>query len=87
MATEKVAQELQSAIDALTAERDELDEQISILQDTLNKLQGKRGGGRGRKKKVAKTTAKKAGTKKKATRKKPHWSPEAKKAAADRMKK
>ena len=85
MATEKVAKELQSAIDDLVAERDELDEKIQLLTETLKKLGGSpRRGGR----KPAKAKADSApATKKKATRKKPNWSPEAKKAAAERMRK
>ena len=80
MASDKVVDGLQSAIDALTAERDEIDEKIQLLQDTLENVQGK--SPRGRKK----ATARKSSAPK-ASRKKPSWSPEAKKAAAERMRK
>ncbi len=117
MSTEKVAIEIQNAIAALSAERDELAAKIDVLKDTLAKLGGGRRKpgrpkGSGTKKKAApavkaapaapaakapaakkapapkKAAAKKApAAKKKGGRKKPNWSPEAKKAAAERMRK
>jgi len=88
MATDKVVSELQAAIDALVEERDEIDEKIALLQETVAKLGGK-SPGKGRRKKAAtkKASTKKATTKKASTskRKKPHWSPEARKAAKERM--
>ncbi|MCA9551451.1 MAG: hypothetical protein KC933_15555 [Myxococcales bacterium] len=83
MSTDKVAKEIRSAIDALAKERDEIAARISILEDTLAKLGGaKRGPGRPKG-----SGAKAAGSATKAARKKPHWSPEARKAAKERMQK
>ncbi|MCB9650324.1 MAG: hypothetical protein H6730_27620 [Deltaproteobacteria bacterium] len=83
MSTDKVAKEIRSAIDALAKERDEIAARISILEDTLAKLGGaKRGPGRPKG-----SGAKAAGSATKPARKKPHWSPEARKAAKERMQK
>lgn len=86
MVADKVSKELQNAIDALKRERDELDEKIELMEETLNKLGGeRRGPGRPPKKGASKKakTAKAAGRK----RKKPNWSPEARRAASERMRK
>jgi hypothetical protein len=82
MTTDKVTKEIRSAIDALSKERDEIASRISILEDTLAKLGGaRRGPGR------PKGSGVKVASAAKPARKKPNWSPEARKAAADRMKK
>jgi hypothetical protein len=115
MVKERVANELRSALEALRKERDEIDDQISLMEGTLSKLgvskgkaakkkAGKKkkagrkkaaaGKKRGTKKKATKKKAskkkatKKKATKKKATKKKkPYWSPAARAAARERMRK
>jgi len=112
MVKERVANELRSALQALEKERDEIDEQIELMQGTLSKLGvskaagGKKAGRKkaGRKKAAQKKTAgakkkrgakKKQGGKKKAAatkkkagkKKKPYWSPAARAAARERMRK
>ena len=94
MGAEKVADELQGALRTLYAERDELDRNIKLLEDMLAKFgaKPKRGPGRpkGSKSKGRRGpgrppgSGKKKKTKKKVTR---NWSPAARKAAAERMKK
>lgn len=71
----KLTRELQAALKDLQRQRDALDSQIRGVQNALSSLRGGGGGGK---------AAAKPGAR---TRKKPHWSPEARKAAADRMKK
>ena len=67
----------------VTLNSDWIAARISILEDTLAKLGGaKRGPGRPKG-----SGAKAAGSATKAARKKPHWSPEARKAAKERMQK
>lgn len=118
MVKERVANELRSALAALEKERDEIDEQIELMEGTLSKLgvaKGKASSKKsGRKKSStrkkrgtkAKATKKKASkkkaskkkaskkkasktkvTKKKAGKKKPYWSPAARAAARERMRK
>ncbi len=103
MVADKVAKELRSALDTMKAEREELDEKIQMMEQMLSKLGVKRGPGRppgspnkkrrgrppGSKNKRGPgrppgSGKKKAATKKKTTR---NWSPAARKAAAERMKK
>lgn len=101
MVADKVAKELRSALDTMKAERDELDQHIQELESMLSKLGApiKRGPGRPKgstNKKRGPTKAKRgpgrppgSGKKKKTTKKKSerNWSPAARKAAAERMKK
>ena len=96
MVTEKVTKVLQEAVKALERERDEIDQKIASMQETLNALGEKRGPGRpkgpakrgpgrpkgSKNKRGPGRPPKKAGTKKKVTR---VWTKEAKQAAADRM--
>lgn len=74
MDVNKLTRELQAALKELQRQRDALDTQIQGVRNALASLAGGR----------AKAQAKGGGG---GTRKKPHWSPEARKAAADRMKK
>lgn len=86
--TGKIAREIRKAIQVLEQERDELDGTIANMQDALSKLGVKRGPGRpkgSRNKAKAKSGSKPA--KKAKGRKKPNWSPAAKAAAAERMRK
>ncbi len=78
--TDKIAKELRRAIDALHDERQELDEKIRVMEETLSKLGVKRGPGRpkGSRSKASKVRA---------NRKKPNWSPEKRREVSDRMKK
>ena len=119
MVKERVANELRSALQALRKEREEIDDQISLMEGTLSKLGVSKGQSskkktrrkkaaagkkRGPKKKATKKKAttkkasKKKATKKKATKqkatkkkaskkKKPYWSPAARAAARERMRK
>ena len=84
MDTARIAKELRTAIDELRDEREQIDTKIGAMEQALRELGVKRGPGRpkGSGKKV--TTTKRASSKKKSTR---NWSPEARKAAAERMKK
>lgn len=82
MDTVKIAKELRRAIDALQQERDELDDKIAVMEETLSKLGVKRGPGRP--KGSGKKTGKRAGKK---TRKKPQWSAAKRQEAAERMRK
>ena len=70
----RLKRELQTALKELRRQRDELETQISGVENALNSLTGK--------KPRAKATGGGSGT-----RKKPHWSPEARRAAAERMRK
>lgn len=110
MVKERVARELQSALDALRTERAEIDEQIELMEGTLSKLgfgtkrkatkrkatrkkATRRKAGRPASKKKTAAKKKTAGKKKRAAKKKaagkkkPHWSPAARAAARDRMRK
>jgi hypothetical protein len=119
MVKERVANELRSALVALKKERDEIDDQIDLMEGTLSKLGVSKGKAskkkagrkksatrkkRGTKKRATKAkAAKKKATKKKATqkkaskkkvtkkkagkKKKPYWSPAARAAARERMRK
>jgi len=113
MVKERVANELRTALDALRRERDEIDEQIDLMEGTLSKLgverstvskkrktsKKKKAAKRKATKKKATTSkkrrptkkkaAKKAGAKKKSgtKKKKPYWSPAARAAARERMRK
>ncbi len=82
MDTSKLAKEIQRAIESLRSEQEEIDAKIAAMEDALKTLgeQSVRSR-RGRPRKTA--TATSAGR----SRKKPHWSPEARKAAAERMRK
>lgn len=80
--TAKIAKELRKAIDALQHERDELDDKIAVMEETLSKLGVKRGPGR------PKGSGKKTGSKTgQRARKKPEWSAAKRKEAAERMRK
>jgi hypothetical protein len=98
MVSKEALKSIRDTLAGLRNERSELDAQIELLEETIRKL----GGGRaapaekaGKKKaprngRAASGAAKKvkaapaAGAPK---RKKPHWSPDARKAAAERMRK
>jgi hypothetical protein len=80
MISSKVATELKSVIDQLRSERSEIDEKIQLLEKALGGLGVKR---RGRPPASASAPAV-GGSPKKVTR---NWSPAARKAAADRMRK
>lgn len=85
--TERAAKNLHDSIEALKLERDDLDEHIGTLTEALQSMTGeKRGPGRppGSKNKTKATKTKKAT---KAAKGKKNWSPEARAAAAQRMKK
>ena len=92
--TNKAIESLEAAVAALKEERDSLDEQIKAMNDAIAQLGGKaarRGPGRppGRKKPGPKPGSKRK-TKAAATsskKKKRNWSPAARKAASERMKK
>lgn len=83
--TDKAVKSLKDAILALRKEREEIDERISAMEETLQVISGtKRGPGRppgskNKKKPMAATRSKK--------KVKRNWSPAARKAASDRMKK
>jgi len=79
--TARIAKELRSALDELRSERDEISSKIGAMESALRELGVKRGPGRpkGSGKKPAA-----AASSKKVTR---NWSPEARRAAAERMKK
>ena len=78
----RIAKELKTAIEELRTERDQIDNKIGAMEQALRELGVKRGPGRprGSGKKVASPTARKS----KVTR---NWSPEARRAAAERMRK
>ena len=82
MDTSKLAKEIQRAIESLRSEQEEIDGKIAAMEDALKSL-GEQGAAprRGRPRKTA--VVAKGGR----SRKKPHWSPEARKAAAERMRK
>ncbi len=84
MDTSKLAKEIQRAIESLRSEQEEIDAKIAAMEDALKSL-GEQGSSaaprRGRPRKAS--VAVKGGR----SRKKPHWSPEARKAAAERMRK
>ena len=85
MDTARIAKELRSAIDELRTERQEIDSKIGAMEQALRELGVKRGPGRpkGSGKKVASTT----GTASRQTKVTRNWSPEARRAAAERMRK
>ena len=82
MDTSKLAKEIQRAIESLRSEQEEIDAKIAAMEDALKSL-GDRGAvvRRGRPRKAAVSVGSSR------SRKKPHWSPEARKAAAERMRK
>ncbi len=93
MVTENVVAQLRQAVDEMRRERDELDQQIHVIETTLLRLEKGLG--------VAPAKARKAAPQPKKgaaaaaavedepsdlpSRKKPYWSPAARKAAAERM--
>ena len=86
MDIDKLAKDIQRAIESLRSEQEEIDAKIAAMEEALSSL-GERGAvvRRGRPRKVAGVAA--AVAKSARGRKKPHWSPEARKAAAERMRK
>ena len=89
MNTAHIAKELRTAIDELKLEREQIDNRISAMEQALRGLGVKRGPGRpkgsGKKAAPAATTGSPAPSRrKKVTR---NWSPEARRAAAERMRK
>lgn len=85
MSTAKIAKELRSAIEDLKDQRDDIGNKITAMEQALKGLGVKRGPGRprGTGKKAASAAPARA-TKKKVER---NWSPEARRAAAERMRK
>lgn len=76
MNTAKIARDLQKAIKGLQSEMDELDAKIDVLKNTLSTLGMKPPRDSKRRQKARSKTGRK-----------PNWSPAARKAAADRMRK
>ncbi|MEL7369723.1 MAG: hypothetical protein AAFN74_12475 [Myxococcota bacterium] len=84
----KLAKDIQAAIESLRGEQEEIDAKIAAMEDALKSL-GERAptaARRGRPPKAA-STASVATAKGSRSRKKPHWSDDARKAAAERMRK
>ena len=82
MDTSKLAKEIQRAIESLRSEQEEIDAKIAAMEDALKSLgEQSAGARRGRPRKAVVSAG---GSR---SRKKPHWSPEARKAAAERMRK
>ena len=84
--SKKAVSSLEEAIQLMTNERDELDHRIALMQETVAMLEGaRRGPGRppGSKNKVKAD----GGASARAPKKKRNWSPEARAAAAERMRK
>ena len=85
--TDKAVKSLKDAILALRKEREEIDERITAMEETLQVISGtRRGPGRppGSKNKKKRMAVSSTRAKKKVKR---NWSPAARKAASDRMKK
>lgn len=78
----KLAKDIDRAIESLRSEKEEIDAKIAAMEEALRSL-GEKGASvrRGRPRKSVGPVAEGSG------RKKPHWSPEARKAAAERMRK
>ena len=77
----KLAKEIQRAIESLRSEQEEIDAKIAAMEDALRSLgEQAPAARRGRPRKNSVATSSRS-------RKKPHWSPEARKAAAERMRK
>ena len=87
--SKKAVSSLEEAIQSMTKDRDELDHRIALMQETVAMLEGaRRGPGRppGSRNK-AKANANDGTTANRAPKKKRNWSPEARAAAAERMRK
>lgn len=85
--SKKAASSLEEAIQSMTKDRDELDHRIALMQETIAMLEGaKRGPGRppGSRNKAK---ASDGATAEPPQKKKRNWSPEARAAAAERMRK
>jgi hypothetical protein len=82
--TDRLAKDLKRALDQLQDERDELDNKIRVMENALRELGVKRGPGRP---KGSKNKASAAGGGRRGPRKTPNWSPDARRAVSDRMKK
>lgn len=83
--TDKAVKSLKDAIIALRKEREEIEERIHAMEETLQVISGtKRGPGRPPGSKNKKPVGATRTSKKKVKR---NWSPAARKAASDRMKK
>ena len=83
----KLAKDIQRAIESLRSEQEEIDAKIAAMEDALRSL-GERSPvapRRGRPRKVAAATG--GASKDGRSRKTPHWSAEARLAAAERMRK
>ena len=78
----KLAKDIQLAIETLRSEQQEIDAKIAAMEDALKSLgEGAPAARRGRPRKTAIKVPDGR------SRKKPHWTPEARKAAAERMRK
>lgn len=90
MDTGKIASQLRSAIDELRTERDEIENKIGAMEQALRELGVKRGPGRprgsGKKAVTASPDGKNGKIGKDGKKVTKNWSPEARKAAAERMK-
>ncbi len=84
MDTAKIAKELRSAIDELKDERSVIENKIGAMEQALRELGVKRGPGRPRGSSNKTVVSKRSAAKKKVSR---NWSPEARRAAAERMRK
>jgi hypothetical protein len=89
MTTENVIVQLRKAVSEMRRERDDLDQQIGVLEATLKRLEkGAPAAAKGGRRTAAPVAAARKGAESGATpagRKKPYWSAAARKAAAERM--
>ncbi len=80
----KLVKDLQRAIDSLRSEQEEIDAKIASMEKALSSLGESSAPRRGRPRKAASAATRTVGGR---SRKKPNWTPEAREAARERMRK